>query len=110
MARDAERVEVALPFKCEGGERSPSESFDFPPRASGLETARAAVAASRASLAGIVARLEEAGIAFAKASERVRKAEVAVASEASEHNARQPFVLLPDVLQKQIIDLLPIGR
>ena len=33
-----------------------------------------------------------------------------VAAEASEHNAEQPIVLLPDVLQKKIIDLLPAER
>ena len=32
------------------------------------------------------------------------------AAEASAHNAGQPIVLLPDALQKMIIDLLPIGR
>ena len=108
LVRAIERMEVALPFKCEGGERSPS--FDFPPQASELESARAAVAASSASLVEIVARLKEAGIPLAKASERMRKAGVVVAAEASEHNARQAFVLLPDALQQKIIDLLPIGR
>ena len=55
-------------------------------------------------------RLEEAGITLTKASERVKEAQAGAAASASLHNAEQPFVLLPDVLQNIIIDLLPIGR
>ena len=40
-------------------------------------------------------------------AKRVVKAEAGVSSA---HNAEQPIVLLPDVLQKKIIDLLPSGR
>ena len=55
-------------------------------------------------------RLKEAEAVLARDAERVREAEAGVVAEASEHNAEQPIVLLPDVLQKKIIDLLPIGR
>ena len=55
-------------------------------------------------------RLEEAEADVVRDAERVEEAEAGVAAEASEHNAGQPIVLLPDVLQKKIIDLLPTGR
>ena len=55
-------------------------------------------------------RLREAEADVARDAERVEEAEAGVVAEASEHNAEQPFVLLPDVLQKMIIDLLPVGR
>ena len=55
-------------------------------------------------------RLNYAESAASRDAERVAEAEAGVAAEASEHNAGQPIVLLPDVLQKKIIDLLPIGR
>ena len=55
-------------------------------------------------------RLKDAESAASRDAERVREAVTVVAAEVSEHNAGQPIVLLPDVLQKKIIDLLPIGR
>ena len=53
------------------------------------------------------ARLREAEAAAAGLAARVVEAEAGVASE---HNAEQSIVLLPDVLQQRIVDLLPSGR
>ena len=48
---------------------------------------------------------------MARDAERLKEAERWVATEAERaHNAGQPIVLLPDVLQRKIIDLLPSGR
>ena len=65
----------------------------------------------RVVVAALQIRLEEAEAAFERDAERVKEAERWVATVAERaHNAEQPFVLLPDALQRQIIDLLPIGR
>ena len=39
-----------------------------------------------------------------------RRAKEAEAGVAAKHNSVQPFALLPDVMQRVIIDLLPSGR
>ena len=53
---------------------------------------------------------EAADAADADWREKCKEAFKLKAAFASEHNAMQSFVLLPDVLQNKIIDLLPAGR
>ena len=65
----------------------------------------------RAKLRAEEAELREGEAALRAASERVVEARRRFATEAERaHNAEQPIVTLPDVLQKKIIDLLPAGR
>ena len=92
-----------------GGAGSP------PPRPSPanaeLSAAKSALVSSDNLVEYLERQLSEARGAAAQNAQRVREAERWVAIEAERaHNARQPFVLLPDVLQKKIINLLPSGR
>ena len=81
------------------------------PAAAELAAAQAALASTETLVADLRLRLSEAKVALSKGAKRVKEAERWAATEAERaHNAEQPFVLLPDVLQKKIIDLLPIGR
>ena len=90
-----------------GGGSVPVTSFLEQPIAA---ASASALAALEVRVAQLSSELVEAEAVVARDAERVREAEVWVAAEASEHNAEQPIVLLPDVLQRRIIDLLPIGR
>ena len=68
------------------------------------------MAAGEALIACLVAELSEAEAAAAADAERVKEAEAKVTATAFAHNWEQPIVLLPDALQRKIIDLFPIGR
>ena len=81
------------------------------PAASELAAAKAALASLEAAAADLHRRIEEADAAVARGARRVVEAERWVATEVERaHNEVQPFVLLPNVLQRKIIDLLPCGR
>ena len=65
----------------------------------------------RVVAAALQIRLGEAEAVVGRDAERLKVAERWVVTEAERaHNAEQPLVLLPDVLQGKIIDFLPSGR
>ena len=89
-----------------GGGSAPAAPLLEQPAASASTSTSATL---EARIAQLTSELVEAEAVVSRDAKRVREAEIGVAAEASEHNAEQPIVLLPGVLQRKIIDLLPIG-
>ena len=98
--RSEGRIDPRFGIECAALIRMTSKPFADLPR----------VLQRRVVEAALRIRLNESEAAASRDAKRVKMAEAGVAAEASEHNAGQPIVLLPDVLQRKIIDLLPVGR